>query len=76
MPVRAPVGAAAALPAFLPVQQAVVIEQAQNDAAAGDAHHFVQCLLPAINKTQGRDGDDMVEAAVGERQLAGIAFHP
>ena len=76
MPAGAAIGAAAAVPALLPIQQAVPVEPADGETMARHPHAFGHGSPLVVDKTQRGDGQHVIEAGVGERQLARIAFHP
>ena len=73
VPARTVVSATPAVPAFLPVEQAVAIQQAEDDPPACDAHHLRERLFLLADEAQRSDGNTVVEVSVGKRRAAGIA---
>lgn len=76
MPAGAAIGAAAAAPSLLPIQQAAPVEPADGEAAARHPHGLGHGLPLVVDKTERGDGQHMLEAGVGERQGARVPLHP
>ncbi len=73
MPVSAAVRPDASASAFLQIQQTVAVEQSEDEAPAGHAHHFREGARLFADKAERGDGNAQVERSRRKRQRARIA---